>query len=189
MALDDAAVLKPGTGYIYLADPDTAKPADITDPLDPGAGWSNLGHTSLTNGISFGREGDTPETLGSWQNAALRTTDPTITYSLTINALQASVETYQLYFGAGPEAVQADGSFRIPSRPTAQTKALLVIAVDGAVFLPLWHPRVSIVGSDAITFDPNALAEFPVTATFLGSSLLDGALGEWAVLGSGGSSS
>lgn len=188
MALDDAAVLKPGTGYIYLADPDTAKPT-VTDPLDPGVGWSNLGHTSLSNGISFGRNGDSPETLGSWQNPALRTTAPTITYTLTINALQASVETYQLYFGAGPEAVQPDGSFRIPARPTAQVRALLVIAVDGTVFLPLWHPRVSLVGSDAITFDPNALAEFPVTATFLGSSLLDGALGEWAVLGSGGSGS
>lgn len=189
MALDDGAVLKPGTGYIYLADPDTPKPTDITDPLDPGAGWANLGHTSLTNGISFGREGDTPETLGSWQQPSLRTTDPAVTYSLTINALQASVDTYRLYFGAGPEALQPDGSFRIPARPTAQVHALLVIAVDGSVFVPLWHPRVSIIGSDAITFDPAALAEFPITATFLGSSALDGALGEWAVLtGSGGGS-
>ena len=187
MSLDDAAVLKPGTGYIYLAPPDTAKP-DVTDPLAPGGSWSNLGHTSLENGVEFGRDGDDPETLGSWQNPALRTTDPVITYSLTMNALQASADTYQLYFGAGPEAIQPDGSFRIPARPVAQVKALLVVAVDGTSYVPLWHPRVSLLGSDAITFDPAALVEFPVTATFLGSSLIDGALGEWAVLGAGASS-
>lgn len=188
MSLDDTAVLKPGTGYIYLASPDTAKPAEITDPLAPGEDWTNLGHTSLDNGIEFGRDGDDPETLGSWQNSKLRTTDPDVTYSLTINALQASSDTYQLYFGAGPEALQEDGTFRLPAKPTAQVKALLVVMVDGTSFVPLWHPRVSLLGSDAISVDPNALLEFPVTATFLGSTLIDGAIGEWAVLGGGGDS-
>ncbi|WP_431781703.1 hypothetical protein [Streptomyces chumphonensis] len=181
MSLDDAAVLKPGTGYIYLAAPDTEKP-DVVDPLDPGGDWTNLGHTSLENGVEFGRDGDDPEPLGSWQTPVLRETDPSVTYSLTMNALQASPTIYQLYFGGGPEQMQADGSFRIPARPTPQVKALLLVVVDGSAFLPLWHPRVSILGSDAVTLDPTTLAEFPIRARFLGSSLLDGDLGEWAVL-------
>ncbi|MFE7106642.1 hypothetical protein ACFU98_35380 [Streptomyces sp. NPDC057575] len=179
MALQDDAAIVPGTGYIYLADPDTAKPT-VTDPLAPGAGWSNLGHTNRDEMPEFTREGDDPTTLGSWQNAKLRQTSPDVTYGLTFQSIQATSDTYQLYFGAGPEAVQGDGSFRIPASPTPQVKALLMILVDGSSFVPLWHPRVSLLGSDAISLDVENWFSFPISGTFLGSSLLNGALGEWA---------
>ncbi|WP_405944756.1 hypothetical protein [Streptomyces sp. NBC_00932] len=180
MALQDDAPIVPGTGYVFMADPDTAKPTTITDPLNPGAGWINFGHTSRDDMPEFGRDGDDPTTLGSWQNAKLRQTSPDVTYSVTFSSIQAATDTYQLYFGAGGEAVQPDGSFRIPASPTPQVRSLLMILVDGTNFVPLWHPRVSLLGSDAVSLDVENWVTFPITGTFLGSSLIDGAIGEWA---------
>ncbi|WP_275462063.1 hypothetical protein [Streptomyces noursei] len=187
MPQDDHAPIVAGTGFIYLADPDTPKPV-ITDPKNPGPGWTSIGHTSLNDLPEFGRDGDDPETIGTWQNNNLRQTSPNITYSVTFQSVQASSATYQLYFGAGPEATQPDGSFRIPARPTPQVKAMLFVLVDGTTFVPLWHPRASLLGSDAVGMATDYFMTFPVTATLLGSSLIDNAIGEWAAITSGAGS-
>lgn len=181
MPLDNTDVVVPGTGYVYLGIADngvgtkTPKPSGSFDPLAPGTGWASIGHTSLENGIEFGRDGDDPETLGSWQNPKLRTTNPDVTYTLGLNALQASKETYELYFGAGPGST-VGGVFKIPAKPTAQQKALLIVIVDGTQMLPLYFPNVSLLGSDAIALDPAALMEFPIKGTILAGS--DGSLGD-----------
>ncbi|MFJ8394391.1 hypothetical protein [Streptomyces sp. NPDC094144] len=183
MALDNTEVVVPGTGYVYIGIADngsgtpTAKPSGTFDPLAPGTGWESIGHTSLENGIEFGRDGDDPETLGSWQNPKLRTTNPDVTYTLGLNALQASAETYRLYFGANEGAMDAEtGTFKIPAKPTAQSRALLIVIVDGTQMLPLYFPNVSLLGSDAIAMDPAALLEFPIKGTILSGS--DGSLGD-----------
>ncbi|MBH1936500.1 hypothetical protein I5Q34_19835 [Streptomyces sp. AV19] len=181
MALvDDAAVMAVG-GYIYVAEPDKPKPA-LTDPLKPPAGWESLGHTSRDDLPEFGRDGDDPEVKGSWQNSKLRQTTPDVTYSVTFQSIQASPETFQLYFGAGPGAVQADRTFRIPATPVPQLRSLLVVLVDGARFLPLWHPRVSLIGSDAVSLAVDDFVKFPIKGTFLSSPVIGGAIGEWATL-------
>ncbi len=182
MALDDAAVIDPAVGYLYVAPADTAKP-EITDPTDPGEDWENVGHTALDELPEIGRDGDDPETKGSWQNPKLRVTTPDVTYTITFRSIQASPLSYQLYFGAGPAAMQADGSFRIPAKPSAQERALLMIIVDGERFLPLYHPRVSLLGSDAVGMDADGFVTFPIRGTLLSSSVVGGGLGEWAVLG------
>ncbi|GAB7185930.1 phage tail fiber protein [Kitasatospora sp. Ki12] len=184
MALSDASVIVPAGGYIFTAAPDEPKPTAITDPLNPGAKWVNVGHTSLDDLPEFGRDGDDPEVKGSWQNAKLRATNPSVTYSVTLKSIQADAETYKLYFGAGAEAVQADGSFRIPANPVPQTRALLIVLVDGKRFLPLWHPRVSLLGSDAVGLSNDDFVAFPIKGTFLGSTLIGNAIGEWASLAS-----
>ncbi|MEW1550950.1 hypothetical protein [Streptomyces tsukubensis] len=176
MAQKDNEVVLPGTGYVYLATPNTAKPTAAFDPLAPGVGWDAVGHTSLENGIEFGRDGDNPETRGSWQNPKLRTTNPDVTYSLKLNALQASADTYRLYFGAGPGAVEPDGTFKIPAKPIPQPKAMLIVVVDATRMLPIYLPNVALLGSDAVTLDPTALLEFPITGTILAGS--DGSLGD-----------
>ncbi|MYT30467.1 MULTISPECIES: hypothetical protein [unclassified Streptomyces] len=186
MPLIDEAAIIPGSGFIHLADPDTPKPTAITDPRNPGPGWNNIGHTSLDDLPEFGRDGDKPETVGTWQNAKLRQTSPDVTYSVTFNSVQATADTYRLYFGAGHEAVQPDGSFRIPARPEPQVGALLFIVIDGAHMVPLWHPRTSLLGSDAVKMDATKFWSFPIVATFLGSSTIGGAIGEWAAVASSG---
>ncbi|MFD9813984.1 hypothetical protein [Streptomyces sp. NPDC059080] len=178
--MNDDATIVAGRGYIYFAPPNTPKPSQILDPLNPGPEWATIGHTSRDDLPEFGRDGDDPEAIGSWQNAKLRQTTPDITYSVTINAIQASADVYRLYFGAGPELVQPDGSVRIPATPVPQIQALLVILVDGTRFVPLWHPRVSLLGSDSIEMATDDFVVFPITGTFLSSSLIGGAVGEWA---------
>ena len=180
MALNDDAPIVAGGGYIYVAEPNTPKPGRIEDPLNPGPEWVNIGHTSREDLPEFGRDGDDPEAIGSWQNAKLRQTTPDITYSVTFQALQATADVYRYYFGADESYVQPDGSVRIPATPVPQIRALLVILVDGRKFLPLWHPRTSLLGSDAIEMATDDFVIFPITGTFLSSPLIDGAVGEWA---------
>uniref|UniRef100_UPI0039F6341C phage tail tube protein n=1 Tax=Streptomyces sp. 039-1 TaxID=2789263 RepID=UPI0039F6341C len=163
MAQNNTEVVIPGTGYVYIGNADNGgsatpakKPTAWFDPLAPGAGWDSIGHTSLENGVEFGRDGDDPETKGSWQVPKLRTTNPDVTYTLTLNALQASADTYRLYFGAGPGAMVGN-TFKIPAKPQAQARALLIVIVDGSQMLPLYFPHVSLLGSDAISLDPTAL--------------------------------
>jgi len=175
---DDAAIVA-GGGYIFFAEPNTSKPT-VRDPLNPGPEWTNIGHTSREDLPEFGRDGDDPEALGSWQNSKLRMTTPDITYTVTFQALQASADTYRFYFGAGPDAIQPDGSVRIPATPIPQIQALLVVLVDGKNFVPLWHPRVSLLGSDSVEMAVDEFVIFPITATFLSSRIIGGAIGEWS---------
>lgn len=181
MAEIDNAVFQPAGGYIFVAPVGTEKPV-ITDPTAPGVDWESIGHTSFDELPEITRDGDDPETLGSWQNRKLRVTSPDVTYSIEFRSIQASAETFQMYFGAGESAMQADGSFRIPATPVAQEKALLLVIVDGDRFLPLWHPRVSLLGADSVEMDPEGFVAYPIRGTFLGHSSIGGALGEWAAV-------
>ncbi|WP_405016418.1 hypothetical protein OHV05_04345 [Kitasatospora sp. NBC_00070] len=182
MPISDTAVIVPAGGYLYTAPPDEPKPTTITNPLSPGAKWVSVGHTSLDELPEFSRDGDDPETKGSWQNTRLRQTNPSVAYSISFKSIQADAETYRLYFGAGTDAVQADGSFRIPASPVPQVRSVLLILVDGTRFLPLWHPRVSLLGSDAISMASDDFVSFPIKGTLLGSTLIGNAVGEWGVL-------
>lgn len=181
MAEIDNSVFQPAGGYIYLAPVGTAKPT-LLDPADPGVEWESVGHTSLDELPEIGRDGDDPETLGSWQKKKLKTTSPDVTYSISFQSIQCAALTYQLYFGAGASAVQADGSFRIPATPTAQEKALLLVVVDGENFLPLWHPRVSLLGSDAVGMDPEGFVTYPIKGIMLGHASIGDSLGEWQAI-------
>ncbi|WP_051836510.1 hypothetical protein [Streptomyces sp. NRRL WC-3742] len=172
MAADDAPVLVPGTGYIYVAPPGTALP-DLSKGFDPkdsskwgpgGLTWKSIGNTSLDNGIEMSADGDEPEVLGSWQNKSLKTTDPSKTYAVTINLSDFTAESYKLYYGTD-KGLDSKGLFSIPSSPAAQPRALLIAAVDGGKAV-VWHyPKTSIIGADAVKVDPAALTEMPVKAT------------------------
>ncbi|WP_441248942.1 hypothetical protein [Kitasatospora sp. McL0602] len=168
----EQSVLVPGTGYIYVAEPGTPMPKLIKgfDPKDPktwgtdGAKWTSVGNTSLDNGIEYSVDGDEPETLGSWQNKALKVTNPGKVYAVTINLEDFTEESYKLYYGTA-KGVGADGMFVIPNSPAAQPRALLIVAVDGEHAV-VWHYlKAEIIGSDGTTLDPAALAEMPVKAT------------------------
>ncbi|SFI81824.1 IPT/TIG domain-containing protein [Streptosporangium canum] len=168
-------VLVPNTGYVFVAPEGTPKP---TLPLDirnlrtlresVGVSWASIGNTSLENGIAHESEGDDAEVLGTWQNPALRTTNPPKVYTVTLALADFTTETYKLYYGGG--TVAADGSFVIPSVPASSTKAMLVVAVDGDRHVVEYYERVSMIGSDGVTYDPAALSEMPVKATILGGS-------------------
>lgn len=177
MALSDNAVIIPGTGWLYLHDtPGTAPPADTAaevaaldlDADTIGTAWNNAGHTSRENNVSLGRDGGERTTKGSWQNPALRETVSPIVWTFGFNGLQISNDNFEMYFGGGDAT--APDRFDVPDVPTPVEKALFLVMVDGAFRLPLYIPKVSILGGDPLEVDTEDFLELPLVATVLKNS-------------------
>lgn len=167
MALDDNAVMVPGKGYFYIAPAGTTLPAGTGEPSGP---WVNVGHTSRDEPLTITREGGDRETLGSWQNEALRERIEPTSYQMTFRLLQYDELAHQLYYGGGQ--VGASGRFEVPKTPQAQEHALYVVIIDGANRWDRHFPKVSILGSDDEEHDVEQLSGMPVSATILGDSEL-----------------
>ena len=174
MALDDAAAIIPGTGYVFLNDTTGAAPPATTDAavaaLDLEAdtlttGWNNAGHTSLDDNVTLGRDGGDRTTKGTWQSPSLRETVAPITWTFGFKALQVSNVTFGLYFGGGD--FTAPDRFDVPTTPVPQEKALFLVMVDGTTRLPLYLPKVSILGGDPIEADVENFLQFDLAATVL----------------------
>lgn len=171
MALSDGDVVLPGKGYAFInatagqAAPATTQAAisalDLT-AATLATSWTNLGHTSRDNNVSLGRDGGDVTTRGSWQNDALRADAAAVTWNVTINALQISNENLALYFGGG-DATGTD-VFVAPDSPSSQIRALWICLVDGSTRLPIYIPKVSFHGADAIDVDPENFLEFSLRA-------------------------
>lgn len=171
MALTDAAVYIPGTGFIYLAPSGTVTPASLTAPASP---WENMGHTSRDDGLTITRDGGDSEVLGTWQNPSLRERRDPVTFAITMVAHQVDNTVLGLYFGGGDVTV-AD-KFGVNSTTGTVEKALYVRIVDGNSQLGLYLPKVSIASDDDMEVDPEGFLSFPLRATVLqqsGSNLMD----------------
>ncbi|MDN5930418.1 MAG: hypothetical protein L0I24_05045 [Pseudonocardia sp.] len=170
MALNDAAVLIPGTGFMYLAPAETVQPASLTAPAAP---WVNLGHTSREDGRTNPRDGGDSETLGTWQNTALRERRDPTTFAITAFLHQVDNSVLELYFGPGD--IAEDGEFGVQDASATTEKALFVRIVDGANQVGLYLPKVSIGADDDVEVDVENFLAFPVRATVLqvsGSNLM-----------------
>jgi hypothetical protein len=170
MALDDSAVIIPGTGYLFIAPPETAQPASLTAPASP---WENLGHTSRDDGLTITRDGGDSETLGTWQNTALRERRDPTTLAITAFLHQVDNNVLELYFGTGD--IASAGEFGVIDASGTTEKALYVRIVDGTNEVGLYIPKVSIGSDDDVEVDVENFLAFPVRATVLqvtGSNLM-----------------
>lgn len=165
MALTDAAVVIPGTGFIYLAPALTAEPASLTAPAAP---WANLGHTSRGDGLTITRDGGDSNVLGTWQNAALRERRDPTTFAITMTAHQVDNTVLALYFGGG-DATVAD-HFGVTATTGTTEQAMYVRIVDGTNELGLYMARVSLAAEDDVALDPEGFLSFPLRATVLQAS-------------------
>lgn len=163
MALNDAAVIVPGTGHVWIAPAAAAKP---TDPAAPGWPWIDSGHTSVDDGLTITKDGGDSNVLGTWQNPSLRNRIDPIVYSLTIHFHQVDNEVLGMYFGGGDATVA--GVFGVGLVPTAQERALYIQIQDGDVEVDLYIPKVSLLADDDVEVDVENLLSFPVRATVLG---------------------
>lgn len=170
MALNDSSVVVPGTGFMYLAPSATPKPASLTAPAAP---WVNLGHTSREDGLTITRDGGDTETLGTWQNTALRERRDPTTFAITAFLHQVDNTVLELYFGPGDKTVA--GEFGVTDASATTEKALFVRIVDGANQVSLYVPKVSIGADDDVEVDVENFLAFPVRASVLqvtGSNLM-----------------
>lgn len=163
MALNDTQVFIPGQGRLYVAPVGTAVPGNLTAPAAP---WIDLGHTSIEDGLTIGREGGDSEVLGTWQNPALRERRESTTWFVTVFLHQVSNQTLSFFFGGGDASVS--GEFGVPLLPQAQERSLFIRIIDGSNEAPLFIPRVSLLADDDVELDVENLMAFPVRATVLG---------------------
>ena len=174
MALDSSSVVLPGTGFLFLHDtPGTAAPATTASAIAAlnleaatlATAWKNAGHTSRENNVTLGRDGGDRTTKGSWQSPALRETVAPITWTLGFKALQIDNSNLAMYFGGG--GITVVDRFDVPDSPTPVEKALWLCMVDGTYRLPLYIPKVSVLGGDPIEADVENFLELDMVATVL----------------------
>lgn len=162
MALNDTAVLIPGTGRVYLAASGAAAPTNPRDPADP---WSIIGHTSRDDGLTITRDKGDSEVKGTWENPALRERRDPSTWAVTMKLHQVDNNTLELFFGPGD--MDTPGVFGVQGNATPVERALFVRMIDGASEAGLYVPRVSIAANDDIEVDVENFLAFPVRATVL----------------------
>jgi len=163
MALDDAAVIIPGTGYVFVAPAGTPVPSDKEAPGSP---WRDLGHTSIDDGLTITKDGGDSNILGTWRNPALRDRRDPVVFALTVHLLQLSNDTLSMYFGVGDTTV--DGVFGVNLIPTPVELSMFIRIVDGDNEMQLYLPKVSVASDDDVEVDVENFLAFPVRATILG---------------------
>jgi hypothetical protein len=170
VALNDSAVLIPGTGEIWVAPAETAVPAALTAPPAP---WENLGHTSREDGLTITRDGGDSETVGTWQNPVLRERREPTTFAITAFLHQVTNDVLEMFFGPGD--VDVDGQFGVTSSTATIERALYARIIDGTNEVGLYVPKVSISSEDDVEVDVENFLAFPVRMTVLqvtGSNLM-----------------
>lgn len=162
MALDNNAVLKIGTGHFYTATVGTALPADLRNP---GAAWTEIGHTSAQDILAAGSEGGDTTTLRSLQNATLRQSVAPRTEAFTMNLLQFDAAGLKLYYGSN-SVVDAAGNVQVPSSPLPTEVAWLVVFYDGQVTAGIYAPKASIIRADDLSIsDTENMAQLSLRVT------------------------
>lgn len=173
MAIDNTAVLKVGTGHFYTAAVGTALPADLRSP---GAGWTEIGHTSAQDILAAGSEGGDTTTLRSLQNATLRQSVAPRTEAFTMNLLQFDAPGLKLYYGSNA-TVDGSGNVQVPSNPIPTEVAWLVIFYDGQTTAGIYAPKASIIRSDDLSIsDTENLAQLSLKVTPLNHAANDYAI-------------
>lgn len=162
MALIDNAVFKVGGGHFYTAPVGTALPTDLANP---GASWTEVGHTSVEDILSSASEGGESTTHRSLQAASLRTTIAARTESWTFNLLQFDTDSLRLYFGQNA-SIDGDGNVIVPDNPQPAERAFLVVFKDGHTVMGLYAPKASIFRGDDLNFaDVENLSQLSIRVT------------------------
>ena len=170
MALDATAVMLPGIGHVlYGTAGSAAKPAlsalttFAANTATLPTGFTELGHTDLSNVLTWNSTGGSTTVKGSWQNASLRQVVTTATTSFTINSIQTDNTVLNMFYGGGDITVANE--FSVPDTTTPVNKAILIIMLDGTIPTALYVNTCSIVGSGTPTFGSDAFTLWPLEFT------------------------
>lgn len=140
MAYNDDATLIATYGTLFYAPVGTELPADgakafklNSDTVKAGGTsstgvWTNLGHTSSDNKISFSFDGGDATSHNSWARKNLRTTYDDSTCTITAKSLQLDASTLKLIYNGSEE----DGGVGVDITKKPQTFALFLLAQEDA---------------------------------------------------------
>src|SRR5882724_9387531 len=163
----DADVVLPVTGLIYVGAVDAAAPTSLSAP---GVAWTSLGNTSADNLPEFGSDGGKTDTLGTWQNPAIRTSVTAAVEQVKFKLDEFTNAAFQLYYGQS----SLTGAGAVVGRYDVNTvghieKALLIIVQDGTHYVGFHASKASIGRDDSIKLDETKLSELPLVANILQS--------------------
>lgn len=105
---------------------DTIPALDNTDGSDPKKVWTNLGHTSADNKISFSFDGGDATSHNSWARKNLRTTYADSTCTITAKSLQLDANTLKLIYNGADE----DGGVGVDITKKPQSLSLFLLAQE-----------------------------------------------------------
>lgn len=164
MTRSDSAVFKPTTGRYYRAPVGTA--IKLADIATPGAGWTEIGHTSAEDLLSITSDGGEATVLGTLQNSSLRTQYSNRTETMSFTLQQFDLDALKLYFGSNASTLTdttTAGWLTVPATPTATQIAFLVVFDDGVNHLGFYAPKAEVLRGDDISLaDTESFAGLPL---------------------------
>jgi hypothetical protein len=175
MALNDAAVVTPAVGYIYVAPVDTASPTpaeiEAFNPTTGLSGWTQLGHTSRDDLPVFGFDGGETEVRGTWQNASFkRVTTEVAQDFVTFNALQID-ETVLMYYYGETSPGSTLGKFDVNNAATSGIDvALVIVIVDGSTNVGFHASKGTMGREDSIELAVDEFMAVPLRYDILKST-------------------
>ncbi len=166
MALDDDSVLNISTGHLYRG---AVGALFLADPRAPGVAWTELGHSSPDDILTFSSDGGDSTVLSSLQSKSLRTSTTPRIERLQISLYQYDTDTLKLFYGSNA-TVDATGDYKgllgVPDDPTPTQAAFLAVFYDGEETVALYAPKSEIIRNGDLTFASSTdLSSIPLQVT------------------------
>lgn len=166
MSVDATALFIPGHATVFHSAVNVAMPAGGLDDFDlTGAaptGWTNLGHTSKANTVSFSKDGGDKTSLDTYLADAVRTIYSSEAWTVNIPALQIDPDGLDLSFNGD---FDTDDGYIIPGSNAGLARGLFLLFQDTTGKLGFYIPNNSVKLGDAPNIDPTNFLELPLSAS------------------------
>ena len=171
MSVDATTLVIPGHGTVFHAPVNTVPPASPLEAFnlqdDGPSPWKNLGHTSKQNTIAFTKEGGEKESIDTFLADAVRTTTSSVTWGVTVAALQFDGATLDLAFNG--EFDPATGGYTVAT-PKPLSTALFLYFQDSTGSVGFWIPNTEVSLGDAPSVDTAQFLELPLSVSILSAA-------------------
>lgn len=171
MSVDATTLVIPGHGTVFHAPVNTKPPASPLTAFNLQADgptlWKNLGHTSKQNTIAFTKEGGEKESIDTFLADAVRTTTSSVSWGVTVAALQFDATTLDLAFNGDFDA--STGGYTVAT-PAPLSAALFLYFQDTTGSVGFWIPNAEVSLGDAPSVDVAQFLELPLSVSILAAS-------------------
>lgn len=170
MSANSNALIIPGKGTVFRSAPNAVLPPNplsaFTLTGSAPVGFSNLGHTSKQNLISFNKEGGEATTIDTFLADAVEVVYSSMKWGLNIGALQIDHDNLDLAFNGDYDT----GGYLIPGSPTPVGAGLFLLFQGRVSKLGFWIPNTTVTLGDAPSVDTENFFELPLSASILGAA-------------------